>query len=56
MTGKEKRRREFLAKASDADHQATKTTDTVGRACWLKIADGYRELARQMGGPDSLQD
>ncbi len=56
VTGKERRRREFLAKAIDADNQAARTIDTVGRACWLKIAAGYRELARQLGGPVGMRD
>jgi hypothetical protein len=47
---------EFLAKARDADNQAAMTIDTVGRASWLKIAAGYCELARQLGGPDGLRD
>jgi hypothetical protein len=43
---------EFLAKAKDAEAQAAKCTDEPSRESWLRIAFGYRDLARANGYRD----
>jgi hypothetical protein len=43
------RQDEFLAKAKEAEEQAAKAADEGSRESWLKIAKGYRDLARANG-------
>jgi hypothetical protein len=43
----ERRREEFLARAREAEARAAKTTDAMLRESWLKVAQGYHELARK---------
>lgn len=43
----ERRREEFLARAREAEARAAKTTDPMLRESWLKVAQGYHELARK---------
>jgi hypothetical protein len=40
---------EFIAKAKEAEEQATKAPDERSREGWLRIAFGYRDLARANG-------
>jgi hypothetical protein len=40
---------EFLAKAKEAEKQAAKAPDERSREGWLRIAYGYRDLARANG-------
>jgi hypothetical protein len=42
----ERRREEFLDQAKEAEERA-ETPDSVIRQSWLRIADGYRDLARR---------
>lgn len=44
---KEQRRADYLAKAQDAEEQAAKAKDQVVKERWLKIAESYRQLAKQ---------
>jgi hypothetical protein len=43
----ERRREEFLARAREAEARAAKTTDPMLRESWLKVAQGYHDLARK---------
>lgn len=43
----ERRREEFLARAREAEARAAKATDAMLRESWLKVAQGYHELARK---------
>lgn len=43
----QRRREEFLARAREAEARAAKTTDPMLRESWLKVAQGYHELARK---------
>jgi hypothetical protein len=43
------KRDEFLAKAKEAEEQAAKAPDERSREGWLRIAYGYRDLARANG-------
>jgi hypothetical protein len=43
---------EYLARAKEADDQAAKATDERSREGWLRIAYGYRDLARANGYRD----
>jgi hypothetical protein len=40
------RQDEFLAKAKEAQAQADQTRDRHEKESWLRIAEGYRDLAR----------
>jgi hypothetical protein len=40
------RQQEFLSRTKDAEEQAAKCIDPDHRARWLRIADGYRNLAK----------
>jgi hypothetical protein len=40
---------EYLAKAKEAEDQAAKAADERSREGWLRIAYGYRDLARANG-------
>jgi hypothetical protein len=42
----------FLAKAKEAEEQAAKARDEESRGSWLRIAQGYRDLARANGHRD----
>jgi hypothetical protein len=44
---KDQRRREFLAKAAEAEEQAAKAKESDIRESWLRIAASYRELANR---------
>ena len=44
MSGAE-RRDDYLASAADADKKAALSKDEFIRAAWVRIADGYRDLA-----------
>jgi len=46
------KRDEYLAKAKDAEDQAAKAPDERSREGWLRIAYGYRDLARANGYRD----
>jgi hypothetical protein len=46
---KEDRTEAYLAKAKEADEQATKATDPLAKETWERIAKGYRDLARMPG-------
>jgi hypothetical protein len=39
---------DLLAKAKEAEAQATLTTNPKIKASWLQIAEGYRRLAQQV--------
>jgi len=43
------KRDEYLAKAKEAEDQAAKSHDERSREGWLRIAYGYRDLARNLG-------
>ena len=43
----ERRREEFLARAREAEARAARTTDAMLRESWLKVAQGYHDLARK---------
>lgn len=43
----ERRREEFLARAREAEARAAKATDPMLRESWLKVAQGYHDLARK---------
>jgi len=43
----ERRREEFLARAREAEARAAKTADPMLRESWLKVAQGYHDLARK---------
>ena len=43
----ERRREEFLARAREAEARAARTTDPMLRESWLKVAQGYHDLARK---------
>jgi hypothetical protein len=43
---------EFLAKAKEAEEQAANAPDERSREGWLRIAYGYRDLARANGYQD----
>jgi len=43
----DERRKEFLAKAKDADDQAAQAKDTDLKDSWKRIAQSYRELAQR---------
>jgi hypothetical protein len=45
----EKMREHYLANAKEAEEQASKATDERTREGWLRIAFGYRDLARANG-------
>ena len=47
-----RRQEEFLAKAEEAEEQAAKAPDERSREGWLRIAFGYRDLARANGYKD----
>jgi hypothetical protein len=47
--GAKERQDEFLAKAKEAEEQAAKAQDERSREGWLRIAFGYRDLARADG-------
>jgi hypothetical protein len=36
----------FLARAKEAEDMATKVKDDQARESWVKVAEGYRNLAR----------
>jgi hypothetical protein len=42
------RRDDYLASAADADKRAASSTDQIIRTAWVRVADGYRELAAGM--------
>jgi hypothetical protein len=42
----EERRKMYLAKAKEAEEQASKTQDHLAKDQWLKIAEAYRLLAK----------
>jgi hypothetical protein len=44
--------KEFLAKAKEAEEQAAKAGKGPTRESWLRIAFGYRDLARASGYKD----
>jgi hypothetical protein len=46
MTADE-RRKDFLAKAKEADEQAEKAKDADLKDSWKRIAQSYRELAQR---------
>ena len=50
--GAKERQDEFLAKAKEAEEQAAKAVDERSREGWLRIAFGYRDLARANGYKD----
>lgn len=39
------RRNDYLASAADADKKAALSKDEFIRTAWVRIADGYRDLA-----------
>jgi hypothetical protein len=41
------RREEFLARAKEAEARAAKAVEAGIRESWLKVAEGYRDLARK---------
>lgn len=41
------RKEDFLAKAKEADDQAERPPDRYERESWLRIAQGYRDLANR---------
>jgi hypothetical protein len=43
----ELRRQEFLERAKDAEDRAARTHDPHLRDSWMKVAEGYRDLARR---------
>ena len=43
----ELRRDEFLARAKEAEQRAAKAVEARIRESWLKVAEGYRDLARR---------
>ena len=43
----EERRKEFLAKAKEADDQAERAKDSDLKISWKRIAESYRELAQR---------
>jgi hypothetical protein len=44
--------KEFLAKAKEAEEYAAKAADGPIRESWLRVAFGYRDLARANGYKD----
>ena len=42
----ELRRQEFLERAKEAEERAAKAVEATVRESWLKLAQGYRDLAR----------
>lgn len=40
------RYREYLDKAEEAEEQAAKAADEFTKSSWLKVAAGYRDLAK----------
>lgn len=42
----------YLAKAQEAQDQADRAKDAFATDSWLKIAEGYRDLARRQGATD----
>ena len=45
MSG-EQRKKEYLAKAREAEEHAQRTPDRHEKESWLRIAQSYRELAK----------
>jgi hypothetical protein len=43
----DERRKDFLAKAKEADEQVEKAKDSDLKASWKRIAQSYRELAER---------
>ena len=43
----DERRKEFLAKAKEAEEQAAQTKDSDLKDSWKRIAQSYRELAQR---------
>jgi len=43
----ELRREAFLERAKEAEEQAAKAVEAAIRENWLKVAEGYRDLARK---------
>jgi len=43
---KDNAQQDYAAKAVQADERARDEADTVSRNFWLRVADGYRSLAR----------
>jgi hypothetical protein len=43
----ELRREEFLERARQAEERAEKAVEATIRESWLKVAQGYRDLARR---------
>ena len=49
MTDRAIKQRYYLTKAKEADEKAEEASTPSSRNTWLKIADNYRELAKQEG-------
>ena len=49
------RYREYLVKAEEAELQAAKAADALIKSSWLRVAAGYRDLAKmiQTGRPQN---
>jgi hypothetical protein len=45
---REEKRQHYLAKAQEADKVAAKAKDPNYRASWVKLAETYRQLARDV--------
>jgi hypothetical protein len=48
----EKMREQYLASAKEAEAQAAQAANDRSREAWLRIAFGYRDLARALGYQD----
>jgi hypothetical protein len=42
------RRDDYLASAADADKKAALARDECARTGWMRVADGYRDLAARL--------
>ena len=50
MTDQRDRREAYLAQAQQAEERAARATNPVVREGWVKVAEGYRYLAKRLPG------
>ena len=54
VVDREQRQAEYLAKAAEAEKEAAEAKSPDMRESWLKIAQGYRDLAAKTNRPFKL--